>query len=210
MQSDYIKFINLAKLEFTMVQEIVVEYNFEKCIGAKKCIETAPNYFSFDGKKAVLLHSRQKGGRNVLNVQMDDKQLLRIKKAAKLCPVNAIKVSDAGGKVLVSDAVGIKSDLQEIKAEYDDLKEFVMDDKGHFLIRINPAAKEIEVAFCPELNKVTVKIRGRKPLEIYQTIIKAGLLSKMDHAAYLGRELQKAYIALQKNIPYVQDDELKL
>ena len=28
------------------------------------------------------------------------------------------------------------------------------------------------------------------------------------HAAYLARELQKAYIALQQNIEYIQDDEL--
>ena len=31
---------------------------------------------------------------------------------------------------------------------------------------------------------------------------------RMDHAAYLGRELQKAYIALKNNLEYVQDDEL--
>ena len=103
-----------------------------------------------------------------------------------------------------------KNELKIIKAEYDDMKEFVMDEKGYFLIKISPEKKQIEVAFCPELNKVTVKIIGETPLEIYQTIIKNNLISRQDHGAYLGRELQKAYIALQKGIDYVQDDELIL
>ncbi len=191
-------------------KRIVIEYYFQKCIGAKKCIETAPGHFSFDGEKAVLLHSQQEAGRSISKLRVDNGRRLQIMEAARFCPVNAIKVSDADGNVLVSDRVEIKNDVQEIKAEYDDMKEFVMDNKGYFLIRINPAAQEIEVAFCPELNKITVKIVGKKPLEIYQTIIKAGLISRMDHAAYLGRELQKAHLALQRVIPYVQDDELNL
>lgn len=194
-----------------MSKNIIIEYNQSRCIGAQKCIATAPHYFSFESEKAVLLNSTLKKGLSVLRVQVNEEQLSRVKEAAELCPVNAIKVSNAEGKVLVSDTVEVHKDgLREIKAEYDDLKGFVMDEKGYFLIRTNPATKEIEVAFCPELNKITVKITGKKPLEIYQTIIKAGLLSRMDHAAYLGRELQKAYLALQKSIPYVQDDELNL
>lgn len=100
--------------------------------------------------------------------------------------------------------------MQTILAHYDDRKEFMLDQKGYFLIRINPTEKTIEVGLCRELNKIAVRVVGKKPLEIYQMIIKKGLLSRLDHAAYLGRELQKAYIALQKGIPYVQDDELEL
>ncbi|MBI2105482.1 DUF4346 domain-containing protein [Candidatus Woesearchaeota archaeon] len=40
-------------------------------------------------------------------------------------------------------------------------------------------------------------------------INKKKLNIRKDHCAYLGRELQKAYIALKKGIKYVQDDELK-
>ncbi len=194
-----------------MTKDIIVEYHQGRCIGAQKCIEAAPAYFSFDGEKAVLLLSQQENGSSVLRLRMNEEQLLRIRKAAELCPVNAIKVADAEGNILVSDTVEVQQQgLREITAEYDDLKEFVMDKKGYFLIRIDQSTNKIEVAFCPELNKIVVKVTGRKPLEIYQTIIKQGLISRLDHAAYLGRELQKAYIALQKNILYVQDDELVL
>ncbi len=191
------------------MKNIIVEYNQGKCIGAKKCIEVAPDYFSFDGQKAQLLKAQSNAGLCKLDLTISPEQLTPLREAAELCPVNAIRISEADGQVLVSDQVTLdKNKFREIQAEYDDLKEFIMDEKGYFLIRTNRETKEIEVAFCPELNKITVKVTGKRPLEIYQTIIKEGLLSRLDHAAYLGRELQKAYITLQKGLPYVQDDEL--
>mgnify|MGYP001391628770 CR=1 FL=1 len=193
-----------------MGQNLIINYNRGKCIGAIKCIDEAAEYFSFDGEKAILKNSNEEEGISTLNVDVDSEQLSKIKLAAELCPVNAIRLSNQEGQTIVSDEVKSEQELRSIKAEYDDLKEFVMDDKGYFLIRVNQESEEIEVAFCPELNKITVKITGKKPIEIYQTIIKEGLISRMDHAAYLGRELQKAFIALQKKIPYVQDDELEI
>ena len=32
----------------------------------------------------------------------------------------------------------------------------------------------------------------------------------MEHAAYLGKELEKAYLALKHDLEYVQDEELNL
>ena len=79
-----------------------------------------------------------------------------------------------------------------------------------FLIKTNPEDKTIEVGFCPQVNKVTIKIIGKTPQEIYLEIAKRKLIEKADHYAYLGKELQKAFIALNKNIDYVQDEELNL
>lgn len=103
-----------------------------------------------------------------------------------------------------------QEDAKVIIAKYDDLKEFSMDPNGYFLIRILPETKEIEVGFCKSAHKIEVIVRGKKPIDIYHNIAKLNLISKMEHASYLGRELQKAYIALQKGIKYVQDDELEL
>ena len=65
------------------------------------------------------------------------------------------------------------------------------------------------VAFCNGKNKVVLKVTGKKPIDIYQTIInKENIPIRIDHAAYLGRELQKAYLALRYDLEYVQDDEL--
>lgn len=105
----------------------------------------------------------------------------------------------------------LTEDCKEIEAEYDDMKEFVIDDEGYFLIRLDRNAKKIEVGFCRERNLVSLKVTGTKPIDIYQTIInKEELPIRKDHAAYLGRELQKAYTALNNGLEYVQDDELNL
>lgn len=193
------------------MKNITVEYIPARCIGAQKCVEISPQHFSFDGEKARLKSSEQRNGLQRARLSCDPLQLGKLVKAGESCPVNAIKVIDHDeNKVLVTTEVAVGHRAEVISAEYDDLKEFVMDPRGYFLIRIDPEKKVMEVGLCRELNTVAVKVVGRKPLEIYQTIIKHGLLSRLDHAAYLGRELQKAYIALQKGIAYVQDDELVL
>ena len=97
-----------------------------------------------------------------------------------------------------------------INAEYDDSKDFVLDSAGYFLIRVLPDSKEIEVGFCRANHAVEVIVRGKKPIDIYHTIAELNIISRMEHASYLGRELQKAFIALQKGIKYIQDDELEL
>jgi len=131
--------------------------------------------------------------------------------AGKACPVNAIRVTDLEkNEDLVSVEVK-EEDVKEVKAEYDDSKEFVIDKAGYFLIRLDKSKKNIEVAFCNEKNKIVLKITGKKPIDIYQTVLnKEKLPIRKDHAAYLGRELQKAYLALNYNLEYVQDDELNL
>jgi len=115
------------------------------------------------------------------------------------------------GKKIDRKKVEMKEDAKEIKAVYNDYKEFVIDNEGYFLIRINREKKNIEVGFCKEIGKVNLKVIGKRPIDIYNTIInKEGLNIRKDHCAYLGRELQKAYTALQNNLEYVQDEELDL
>ncbi|HLB70501.1 MAG TPA: dihydropteroate synthase-like protein [Candidatus Methanoperedens sp.] len=50
-------------------------------------------------------------------------------------------------------------------------------------------------------------IVGTSAKEILDTIIKLGFVSRLDHAAYLGRELMKAELALRFRRSYSQDDE---
>ena len=50
-------------------------------------------------------------------------------------------------------------------------------------------------------------IAGLTAKEILDTIIERGLVSRIDHAAYLGRELMKAEIALKFKRSYFQDDK---
>ncbi len=52
------------------------------------------------------------------------------------------------------------------------------------------------------LNEV---IYGEDPVLIAATAIDRGLVSRLDHAAYLGRELEKANLSMRYGFRYVQD-----
>ncbi|MBT9538148.1 MAG: DUF4346 domain-containing protein [Planctomycetota bacterium] len=48
-------------------------------------------------------------------------------------------------------------------------------------------------------------IYGDNPVLIALTAIERGLVSRLDHAAYLRRELEKAYLSMTYGFKYVQD-----
>ncbi|MHC1579647.1 MAG: dihydropteroate synthase-like protein [Candidatus Alkanophagales archaeon] len=51
-----------------------------------------------------------------------------------------------------------------------------------------------------------VVIEGRAAKEVLDTILRLGLVSSLEHAAYLGRELMKAELSLRFSRSYVQDE----
>jgi len=53
-------------------------------------------------------------------------------------------------------------------------------------------------------------ITGRSAEDITHTIIREKLIKDLTHASYLGRELQKAEIALKNDLEYVEQEELKM
>ena len=97
----------------------------------------------------------------------------------------------------------------DASALYDD-KEWFYDTKGYFLIRTLPDEKLIEVGHCRQNNEILRKFSGKNAKELCQAVLKAGIVSRQDHAAYLGRETLKAETALRLGIPYVQDGDLEL
>ncbi|MBI4151144.1 ferredoxin [Candidatus Woesearchaeota archaeon] len=183
-----------------------VTFHPKKCTGAFLCTSIAPAFFKHAGKIATLMDG---AGHDVLTRTVtcsgEDAALLR--EAAEKCPSNVIGIAEHG-KIIVGTNVKVISSIREFTAVYDDAKEFVLDPKGYFLIRIIPEKQLIEIGFCGSRNTVEVKVTGAKPIDIYQTVLREHIIDRPDHAAYLGRELQKAYDALQLGIPYVQDDEL--
>jgi len=98
-----------------------------------------------------------------------------------------------------------------IPAKYDRLKDWKMDPKGYFLIKIYPETKEIGAGFTTSPDNILrAEIRGKTALEVVNTIIREEMISSLQHAADMGIELCKAEIALKKGIKYVQDDPLDL
>ncbi len=191
------------------MKKLKIKYQKEKCIGVFNCTKVAPKFFKEEGIHANLFGARTENGFQTKTIECDEETAKSVIEAAEKCPANVISVIDFMTKEKAVDTtIKMKEHVREIRAEYDDRKEFVLDEKGYFLIRIVPEKKMIEVGFCGKRNTVEIKIYGTKPIEIYQTILRERIITRPDHAAYLGRELQKAYTALQLGIPYVQDDEL--
>ncbi len=87
--------------------------------------------------------------------------------------------------------------------------DFTPDKTGWIRIQIDRENKLIEAIFYPNNEeKPTAIVKGKEATEIYQTIIRERMIEKLDHAAYLGKELEKAELALKIGRAYVQDDDL--
>ncbi|OLN30115.1 DUF4346 domain-containing protein [Desulfosporosinus metallidurans] len=87
-------------------------------------------------------------------------------------------------------------------------REWTHDPEGFFLLLLDRDAKSIICEHYVEEGVINEVIKGVSAEDITNTVIKRGLLSRLDHAAYLGRELAKAETALNLGIPYTQDETL--
>ena len=82
-----------------------------------------------------------------------------------------------------------------------------LDSKGIFKISID-RAEGVLVALhyvSLDMTKPLNIIKGKTADSVYSKIVEKGLVSKLDHAAYLGSELAKAEIALRTGKEYIQD-----
>ena len=96
-----------------------------------------------------------------------------------------------------------------IKAAHDHYKEWHPDPKGYFLIRVNDTKNRIEAGFCTYKHIITKIIYGNNAIDIYNTLLKRKLVTRLEHAAYLGKELYKAELALKYGKKYRQEFPLK-
>ena len=104
--------------------------------------------------------------------------------------------------------IQVSSRMRTIEAGYDRLKDFRMDSKGYFLIRIDLGSNQIQAGFCslPE-HLMRIQIIGKNAQEILNTILRENLVSTLQHAGDLGIELYKAELALRYRRKYVQDED---
>ncbi|KON30993.1 hypothetical protein AC482_02275, partial [miscellaneous Crenarchaeota group-15 archaeon DG-45] len=86
---------------------------------------------------------------------------------------------------------------------------FVEDRSGWFKIEVDRESRLIAAIHYPfSGEEPDVVIKGRGAREVYMTVFERGLVSRLDHAAYLGRELAKAEMALRLGMSYVEDEDL--
>ncbi len=81
----------------------------------------------------------------------------------------------------------------------------VMDKAGYFVIVPLVDKGLINVEHYAYDNTLLRTVEGTSARLLYMTIITNGWVSELSHAAYLGKELAKAELALQHGLRYVQD-----
>ena len=112
----------------------------------------------------------------------------------------------------------IKNNMKEnIPAKYDKIKDWVMDPKGYFLIKIDREFNQIRVGYCKfskldknSIHDMIAEVTGKTAIEIVNTLIKKDFISTLQHAADMGIELHKAELALKYNFQYIQDKDLEI
>jgi tetrahydromethanopterin S-methyltransferase subunit A len=132
--------------------------------------------------------------------------------------IDVKKIEDAIDNCIARDpgafegeAVGIKQ-IETIPANFDHVKDISLDKAGWFLISIDRERKEIVAEHYAGYGadaKVHCRIVGKTAEDVAGTIVKLSLISDLYHATYLGKELEKAEIALKTGKQYEQDKALE-
>ena len=102
-------------------------------------------------------------------------------------------------------------------AKYHKIKDWKMDPKGYFLIRVDKKKKIIQVGYCKftrlgnsPINDMVAVIKGKTAIEIVNTLIREKFISTLQHAADMGIELHKAELSLKYGFQYIQDKNLEV
>lgn len=121
---------------------------------------------------------------------------------AKSAKIRSSPPKDTGLSLLVLKEK-VRYETAQIPEEFIEARkeeDFIRDPLGDFIIFIANGK-----VFCKHEKAV---IAGKNAKEIMDTVLRLGLVSRLDHAAYLGRELMKAEIGLRLGKNYIQDRDL--
>ncbi len=90
------------------------------------------------------------------------------------------------------------------------LEPATLDSLGMFKISIDRAEGVLVAIYydSTQMDKPVNVVKGETADRVFIKIVEMGLVSRLDHAAYLGSELAKAEIALRTGKEYIQDKEL--
>ncbi len=83
--------------------------------------------------------------------------------------------------------------------------ELPADPAGYFVIDVSASKNIIRLEHYTPEHRMTAALVGRSARDIYLAAIRKGCLSRLDHAAYLGRELGRAEEALRRGERFTQD-----
>ncbi len=93
--------------------------------------------------------------------------------------------------------------VEAIRAE--EPRKLVLDPAGFFVVYPDGRRDLIVVEHYTNNGVLNVIVEGKTSPAVYAEVIGRNLVTRLDHAAYLGRELARAERALRTGEPYVQD-----
>ena len=87
---------------------------------------------------------------------------------------------------------------------YDDIKDWIMDKGCYVIIRI--VGDNIEVGIVNYKQQILEQVIAKRPQQIFNYICnKTNYITRLDHAAYLGKELKIAEWCIKTCEKYVQE-----
>ncbi len=96
-----------------------------------------------------------------------------------------------------------KEAVERVIAEGTNPNRIKLDKAGYFVINIEDDVLLVEhYSYKERLIRV---IEGTDARSIYLTLVRNGWISKLDHAAYIGKELTKAELSIKYGFEFVQD-----
>ena len=111
----------------------------------------------------------------------------------------------------VEKVLGRETDPDPIpQASKEDIK-WVQDPSGFFTIKPFPKEGIVRVRFYEYANKDMTQwkkkylFEGTNTSAIFQKIFDMGILTRLEHAAYLGKEIERALLSMKHGFKYVQD-----
>jgi tetrahydromethanopterin S-methyltransferase subunit A len=147
-------------------------------------------------------------------------QLLNLKPKAVSHLRNTVEVIDLIGNAELYDILdrSLTASLRNLQpAEPYEREDFVQpvkgyiprhmtaDPQGYVVIYVDRARDSLIAEHYSTEGLIDAVIEGHAAQELYFPLIERGLISRLDHAVYLGRELTQAEHALLRNEPYAQD-----
>lgn len=102
-------------------------------------------------------------------------------------------------------AAGVSSGKQIGTVFVDDAEPLVLDPAGYFVVYPESRRGTLVLEHYTNKGVLDAVLEGHAAGALYQAVISRNLVSRLDHAAYLGRELARAEQSLEDGTPYVQD-----
>ena len=93
--------------------------------------------------------------------------------------------------------------VERVAAAGEDPLRIKLDKAGYFVVNVRDQSILVEHYSYQE--KLLRIIEGHDARSIYLTIVRHGWVSKLDHAAYIGKELAKAELSIRYGFDYLQD-----